>query len=151
MITRLALTPVVLSSAVVGCGTTPAADPTPHPEVTAADAAVRLVDEDDADLVLYVSNQSFDDARARLTVEVDDVTVVVGTFHVEDQHTWVRFPLSLSPGDHEITADSDSGATLRASFDVPGDEKRYAVVEYWNEGGPADLTWSFHRQEIGFA
>jgi len=126
-------------------------DPTPHPEVTAADAAVRLVGKAEADLVLYISNQSFDDEEGRLTVTVDGVTVVDGGFHVEGQHNWVSFSLTLSSGGHEVTAESESGATLRESFEVPQGKTRYAVIEHWTEDGSADLTWQFQRQPVAFA
>jgi len=138
------------SWALVGCGEAQGVDPTPHPEVTAADAAVRLVVEDQADLVLFASNQSFDDEKVRLTIAVDGVTVVDGDFHVEGQHNWISFPLSLSPGGHEVTAESDSGATLRESFQVPRDKTRYAVIDYWTQDDSADLTWLFQRQPVAF-
>jgi hypothetical protein len=149
----LALVPWVL----VGCGAARGEDPIPDPEVTATDAAVRLVDEAEADLVLIISNQSFDDEAVRLNVRVDGVTVVNDDFHVEDQHNWIGFPLALRPGGHEVTADSDSGATLRESFDVPGNKPRYAVIDYWTEDDspdtddPAvDLTWQFQRHAPAF-
>lgn len=125
-------------------------DPAPHPDVTATDAAVRLVDEGQAELVLYVSNQSFDDEEVRLTAVVDGVTVVAGDFHVEGQHNWISFPLTLSSGKHEITAESDSGATLSESFEVHRGKTRYAVIDHWTEDGSADLTWLFQRKPIGF-
>jgi len=137
--------------ALVGCGEAQGVDPTPHPEVTAADAKVRLVGETEADLVLYVSNQSFDDDEVDLAVTVDGVTVVDGDFHVEGQHNLVSFPLSLSAGGHEITAESDSGVALRELFEVPRDQTRYAVIEHWTEDGSADLTWQFQRQPVAFA
>lgn len=133
-------------------------DPKPHSDVTAADAAVVLVERADADLVLIASNQSFDDDEVRLTIAIDGVTVVDDDFHVEDQHNWIYFPLSLSPGTHEVIAESDSGATLRESFDVPRDKTRYAIIDYWTEDDsaetddpPVDLTWQFLRQAPGFA
>ena len=126
-------------------------DPTPHPQVTAADSEVRLVAPDDADLVLYVSNQSFEDESVRLKLAVDGVTVVDGEFRVEGQHNWIRFPLSLSPGSHSLTAESDTGATLKESFQVPGDEARYAVVDYWAEDDSPELMWLFQREPVGFA
>lgn len=106
---------------------------------------------DDADLVLYVSNQSFEDESVRLELAVDGVTVVDGEFRVEGQHTWIRFPLSLSAGSHSLTAESDTGATLKVSFRVPGDEARYAVVNYWGDGHTPELTWLFQREPVGFA
>jgi len=125
-------------------------DPTPHPQVTASASAVPLVGPGDADLVLYVSNQSFEDENVRLKLAVDGVTVVDGDFRVEGQHNWIRFPLSLSSGGHSLTAESDTGATVKESFQVPGDEARYAVVNYWTEDGSADLTWQFQREPVGF-
>ncbi len=44
--------------------------------MAAGDAEVRLVEEEQADLVLYVSNQSFDDEEVRLTVVIDGIVVV---------------------------------------------------------------------------
>ena len=123
-------------------------DPTPDPEGTAANAAVRLVPEAEADLFLDVTNQSSDDEEVRVTVEIDGVTVVDGPFHVEDQHNWVRFPLALPSGRHEITAKSDSGATMRASFEIPRDKTRFALIEHLTEHGSADLTWQLQRQPM---
>ena len=112
---------------------------------------MRLVDESQADLLLYASNQSFDDGEVRLTIAVDGVTVVDGDFDVEDQHNWVAFPLGMPPGVHEVTAKADSGATLRESFRVPGDATRYAAIDHWGEDDEAELTWSFQRQPVAFA
>jgi hypothetical protein len=148
---RLALTVTLALWALGGCGEAQSADPAPDPEVTATDAAVRLVGEAEADLILYVSNQSFDDEEVRLTVTIDQVTVVDGDFHVEGQHNWIRFPLKLAPGGHEVTAESDSGATLRESFDLRRDKTSYAVIDHWDKDGSADLTWHIQRQPIAFA
>ncbi|HET6563729.1 MAG TPA: hypothetical protein VFG72_17805 [Marmoricola sp.] len=125
--------------------------------MTAADAPVALVDEAEADLVLIVSNQSFDDDEVRLTVTIDGVRVVDGDFHVEDQHNWISFPLSLPSGRHEVIAQSDSGATLRESFEVPRTKASYAIIEHWTEddsaksaGASVELTWQFQRQAPAF-
>jgi hypothetical protein len=142
---------VALLGALQACGPTQGTDPVASPGVTSGDADVQLVDEQDADLVLYVSNQSFDDEEVRLTVEVDDVVVVDGDFHVEDQHNWIRFNLGMPAGEHEVTASSDSGATLSETFRLPGDEPRYAVLDHWGEDSSAELTWSFHRKPVAFA
>ena len=150
LLTTPALGCALVSWSLAGCGAARGTDPAPHSDVTATDAEVRLVERAEADLVLYVSNQSFDDEEVGLLVVVDGVTVVDGDFHVEDQHNWISFPLDLSPGAHEITAESDSGATLSESFEVPGDQPRFAIVDHWGEGDSADLTWSFHRKPVAF-
>lgn len=149
----MTVTRVLVSALIVwvvsGCGAAKGIDPSAHPEVTASDATIRLVDKTEANLIMYVSNQSFDDPEARLTVTIDGVTVVDGDFHVEDQHNRVSFPLALPSGGHDITAESDSGATLRESFQVPRGATRYAVIDHWTDGA-ADLTWEFYRQPVGF-
>ncbi len=142
---------LVLALSVAGCGESQGVDPAPDSEVTAPGAAVRLVGRAEADVLLYVSNQSFDDEEVLLTVTIDRVTVVDGDFHVEGQHNWVSFPLTLSPGEHEITAESDSGATLRESFEVRRDKRLYAVIDHWTEQGSADLTWLSQWQPLAFA
>ena len=136
-----------------GCADPQGVDPAPHPEVSAEDSAVRLVDDARADLVLFVSNQSFDDEEVRLTVEVDGVTVVEDDFHVEGQHNWIRFPLQLAPGGHEIRAESDSGASMRESFEIPAHGRRYAVLDHWTpeNQGSAELSWLFQRRPLAFA
>src|SRR5690349_18993663 len=109
------LAPALAFWALAGCSQPDGPDPAPHPDVTATDAAIQLVDDAEANLVLYASNQSFDDEKVRLTIAVDGLTVVDGDFYVGDQHNWVSFPLRLAPGFHEVTAKADSGASLQKS------------------------------------
>jgi hypothetical protein len=40
---------------------------------------------------------------------------------------------------------------LKESFQVPGNEARYAVVNYWAEDDSPELTWLFQREPVGFA
>ncbi len=49
-----------------------------------------------------------------------------------------------------MTAKSDSGATRRESFQVPGNKARYAVIEHWIEDDAPVLTWQFQRQPVHF-
>lgn len=133
------------------CGDSAGDDPRPSPEVTGSASDIRIVAAEDADLVLWISNQSFDDKTVWLEVAVDGVTVVADDFAVEGQHNWFQFPLQMSVGAHEITAESDSGAQLRESFRVPGDESRHAVIDHWGKRGTAELTWMFQREPLAFS
>lgn len=147
----LAALVAALLTLVVGCGQEEpevGGSPEDPPPTT---GAIRLVDAKDADLHLYVSNQSFDDPDVRITVRVDGVLVVDDDFAVEGQHTWVSFPLAVPPGAHRVTATSDTGVELEQSVRVPRGEDRYAVVEHWTEAGEHDLTWLVQREPIGFA
>ena len=86
-----------------------------------------------------------------MTVSIDGVTVVDGDFHVDAQHNWVSFPLTLSRGAHEVTAESDSGATLRESFQVPRRQSALRGHRPLGRGRPsAELTWLFQRQPMAF-
>lgn len=119
--------------------------------MSAHESDVKVVDQAEANFVLYVSNQSFEDTAVHLTVAVDGVTVVNGDFHVEGQHTWIQFPLALPPGAHEVVAESDTEATLRESFETPTGETRYAVIEHWTKSnGVGYLTWRFQRDVLAF-
>lgn len=134
----------------VGCSQPAGPDPAPHPDVTASDAAVRLVADAEANLTLFASNQSFDDGKVRMTIAVDGLTVVDDDFYVADQHNWTSFPLLVSPGTHEITATTDSGASLRRSFRVPDGKTRYADIDYWGDDESAELSWLFQREPMAF-
>ena len=84
----------------------------------------------DADLVLLVSNQSFDDPAASLSVDIDGRTVVAQRFDVEAQHTWIEFPLAVGPGRHTLVAESDAGHRFRQTFTLPAG----------GVGGPSSTT-----------
>jgi hypothetical protein len=118
-----------------------------------APADVKVVDEEEADLHLWISNQSFADDPVEITVQVDGVEVVDEPFDVESQHNWVLFPLELSPGRHVVTATSDTGAEFRQEFRTPKNhDDRYAVLDYWNyedkEG--RHFTWMVQREPVAF-
>lgn len=137
-------------SVLVACGQVKYEDPAPDPQVTAADSPVRFVDGSEADLVLHISNQSTEHEVVRLAVTIDGFTVVDGNFASEGQHNVVTYPLAMSPRTHELVAESDSGSTLRDSFEVDGDETRYALIERWTDEGQAELTWLFQRDQMFF-
>ena len=52
-------------------------------------------------------------------------------FDVEDQHNWITFELVVAPGDHELLMTSSTGVTQSATFTMPADAHRWAVVDYW--------------------
>jgi hypothetical protein len=90
-------------------------------------------------LTLYVSNQSFEDPSVQIAISIDGVVVVDETFAVEGQHNWIAFELDVSPGDHILTATSNTGAQLTVEFTTKAGQPRWAVVDYWwyPEDGPA--------------
>lgn len=87
---------------------------------------------------LWVSNQSFDEDPAAITIRIDGQVVVNGPFAVGSQHNWMSFDIQgLSSGVHELVAESDSGTRTNGSFTLPDGESRWLVADYWYDtNGP---------------
>lgn len=117
-------------------------------------AAIRMVAEDEADLLLWVSNQSFEDDPVFVTVSIDGTEVVAQPFDVEGQHNWILFPLKVPAGQHVLTAASNTGVETDQRFTIPETGRRYAVLDYWyypGDRGGRHFSWGIHEKPIGFA
>jgi hypothetical protein len=147
---------IALCAALASCGdgsTAPVAEAgEPSEESTTTQAPITVASEADADLHLWISNQSFIDDPVGVTVEIDGVEVVRQEFAVEGQHNWVLFPIDLPPGMHVVTATSDTGVRMREKFRIPRQADRYAVVDYWNYDDPdgRHFTWRLQREPVAF-
>lgn len=121
---------------------------TPLPE----DPEIHLTTDDEPPLMLYLSNQSFEDDPVLLTVGIDGVPLVDGRFYVEGQHNWLAAPIELPPGEHTITAASDTGARLTETFEISPRQRLWAVLDYWYDGTSRSrkLTWFGSDEPIGF-
>lgn len=142
----------VMALLATGCATDALSPPpgTPAPS-TPTSGPVGVVEEDQARLLLWVSNQSFVDDPVRVTVHIDGVPVVDEDFAVEGQHNWVRFPVDLPPGEHELVAESDTGVQLTRTFTLPVKGPRYAVMDYWNYPGEGRrFTWRIQKNPFAF-
>lgn len=144
-----ALAVTLLLLLAVGCA---AQTPSVTPAAGPPEPAVELVGEDEADLHLWISNQSFADDPVGITVTVDGVTVVDRDFDVESQHNWQLFPVALDPGRHTLRAESHTGIVFERSFVVPEGSVRYAVLDYWNYEDRAGrhFSWDVRRQPVAF-
>ena len=106
----------------------------------------------DANLTLYVSNQSFARPAVDVRVEIDGDVVVSDEFDVDDQHNWVEFSVPLASGSHVISATSETGeAELRRTFRVEGE--RWAVLDYWccDDARDPRFTFRVSKRPIVFA
>lgn len=128
----------------LGCGGPGVGDHTPR--LPTADAA-------SANVVLWVSNQSFDDESVQITIKIDGRTVVDQGFDVEGQHNWIKFPLAADPGSHEFTVTSNTGARLVDKLLVPETGLRYGLVDYWweRQGGGRYFDFQTSDQPFAFA
>jgi hypothetical protein len=103
-------------------------------------------------LILYVSNQSFDRDTVDIRVLIDGRPAVDDEFAVLNQHNWVEFRFSLDDGRHVIYAESlDGQAILEKNFEVKGN--RWAVVDYWCCGDPSEpkFTFTVSPEPLAFA
>jgi hypothetical protein len=114
--------------------------------------AALAVPEEDANLVLWVSNQSFIDDPVGVKVLIDDSLVVARSFAVEGQHNWIRFPIRIAPGEHEVRAIASTGVSRRERFTIPATGLRYAVLDYWYyvDDDGRYFTWRIQSTPIGF-
>lgn len=131
----------------------PSTSPRTEASTTAGVSDIRLIEEAEADLVLYVSNQSFEDSPVIIQIAIDGVLLVDQAFAIEGGHNWFTFPTSLPPGEHIITATSDTGAQTEQAVEVLEGERRWAALDYWYspEGEPQRFTWYISTEPIGFA
>lgn len=126
---------------------------TPDGGITATDAesptqGPHLASE--GNLVLYVSNQSFDVDPIEITIEIDGVQLIDQAFEVESQHNWQEFVVQLSPGSHTLKARSPAtGAVLVEDFVL--EDRHWAVVDFWyhdgSSGSPVDPMFTFHTDD----
>ncbi|MCZ7378823.1 hypothetical protein [Micromonospora sp. WMMC250] len=116
-------------------------------------SAVRLVRTDQANLHLWVSNQSFTDDLVALTVSIDGTTVVDRLFAVGTQHNWVLFPVRVAPGHHVVRIVAGTGVEKQASFTMPETGRQYAAVDYGNamDERQRHVNWFIRSTPIGFA
>lgn len=138
-----------------GATVTAKASTSPRTEAstTAGVSDIRLIDEAEADLVLYVSNQSFEDSPVIIQVAIDGVLLVDHAFALEGGHNWFTFPTSLPPGEHILTATSNTGASTEQAVEIPEGERRWAALDYWYspQGEPRRFTWHLSTEPIVFA
>lgn len=87
------------------------------------------------EVLLYVSNQSYDDPDIEVLVTIDGQVVVEDRFPVGNQHNWVPHLLYLSPGEHRLRAESSTGAILEGTFETLPGQPRWAVLNYWTDLG----------------
>ena len=142
-----------------GCGaqgsndeTVPAADKRSNTQESHnASGPIRVVAKrQQADLHLFVSNQSFVDDPVELTISIDSIEVIAESFDVGGQHNFVLFPLKVPPGRHTITAVSDTGVRMRQHFTLPETGRRYASVFYWNSPS-RHIDWQIQARPMAFA
>ena len=130
---------LVLALSFAGCGSDEQGSERARPEAR-------------GNVVLYVSNQSFERSTVDIRIEVDGREVVSDGFAVENQHNWAEYRLRFARGTHVIRAESAAGeAVFERSFRIRG--RTWAVVDYWCCDGPGEPRFTFHlsREPIGFA
>lgn len=132
-----------IAASAVGCGDSrpgsPLRSPASRPATAQSDEPAQATASDQPVPVgLSVSNQSFDDPSAALTINIDGTVVFDQRLDVQGQHNWVGLELALHPGEQELVARSDSGLEGTFTFTIPEGDPRYLVVAYWWYNGEED-------------
>ncbi|NIP22239.1 MAG: hypothetical protein GWN67_00115 [Phycisphaerae bacterium] len=88
-----------------------------------------LEQDENGNLVLYVSNQSFAISPVDITIHIDGKKAVDRKFDVGNQHNWIGHSFSLSKGEHKLVAVSKKGrASFEGQFEIK--DKHWAVIVY---------------------
>lgn len=78
------------------------------------------------------SNRPSTPKTVSLGVTIDGQQVVESEFEVGNQHNWIGFFVEgLPPGEHTVTARSETGVDFSGSFTLPPGEPRWLVLDYW--------------------
>lgn len=109
--------------------------------------------EPNANVILYVSNQSFYMPTVDIIVKIDDRIVVEDEFEVRNQHHWTEYAIYLSPGEHTLHATAlDSTVEIKRSFKVTGNH--WVTVDFWRSKHSKDkskgLKFDISDRPIGF-
>lgn len=146
--------PVTTTSATGTDQTLPPTTAPPALTVEPRSLGGRLGEPADGEVLLWVSNQSFEDDTVSLTVTIDGQPAVDREFRVENQHNWMGFFLDgLPPGNHTVMARSDTGVDFEGSFTLPSGEPRWLVLDYWfyrDDPEGRHFTFSEHNQAVMF-
>jgi hypothetical protein len=67
------------------------------------------IEQENANFILYVSNQSFDKSKIDISVTIDGVMIANDEFRVKNQHYWKIYSIRLSHGLHTLVATADKG------------------------------------------
>ena len=104
--------------------------------VVPTSASTLVVAQSEANVVMFVSNQSFDNPDVRMAVALDGAVLADQVFDVCGQHSQAAFPLDLEPGWHDLEVATDSGLAYSGRVDVPPSGPRWVLVSHWTEDTP---------------
>jgi hypothetical protein len=114
--------------------------PLPEPDPSAATTVPGVVQSDDGNLELHVSNQSFDVTPVDITVMLDGEQLVAQEFDVESQHTWIKFSFDVKTGPHTLAVTANDGSVSRDAHVEIGSATKYGIVNFW-DAGQVEITF----------
>ena len=86
----------------------------------------------DVEIVIYVSNQSFEKDPADIKVYIDGNLKIEDEYHVRSAHNWTRYTFSVNFGRHEIKVVCENNS-LKTVEDSWFTSKRYVVINHFTE------------------
>ena len=111
------------------------------------------IEQENANFILYVSNQSFDKSKIDISVTVDGNMIVNDKFRVKNQHYWKIYSIRLSQGVHTLIAAADKGKyKIEKQFEIT--KTHWAVLDFWykddTDSQKSNLTFQIYDQQIKF-
>jgi len=116
---------------------------------TSATTALTVPRNEASFLILYVSNQSFEEGSVGILVEIDDVIVVDDEFSAAGELLGTEFNIPLDSGVHTIEAVSSTGASYAGEIDM-SDTTRWVVLDYSSVAGAGVRGFTFQIQDFPF-
>lgn len=98
---------------------------------TSGDGQYSEEKEDNASIIVMVSNQSFDVPNVKMSGTVDGLHVFDDNYSVGDQHQYAYYYVHASPGEHEFKIKAND-ISITETVDINEGEPLWICLSYWN-------------------
>lgn len=113
---------------------------------TAGDGQYSEEMEKNANIVVMVSNQSFDVPHVKMSGTVDELHVFNDEYSVGDQHQYAYYYVYASPGEHEFKVLAN-GISIKETVTITEDEPLWICFSYWNAENEDEKISVFTQNE----
>lgn len=87
--------------------------------------------EENASIIVMVSNQSFDVPSVQMSGTVDGLHIFDDKYNVGNQHQYAYYYVYTSPGEHEFEILAN-GISIKETVTITEDEPLWICFSYWN-------------------
>lgn len=110
----------------------PVDEPVPDGNLyTSGDGTFSEQKEENASVIVMVSNQSFEVPKVQMSATVDGLHIFDDEYHVGTQHEYSYYYVYASPGEHEFEVMAN-GISIKETVTITEDEPLWVCFSYWN-------------------